>query len=105
MSIETEPRKRLDWKANRRRLTWTKPAAEKRHRIIIRSILARRELNDRLNKSEARLTRKIGKRRVTALVEAFKAEAGNSFDVGLWVDLYAQDDPYGWIYQRSNALP
>jgi len=62
---------------------------------------ARWQLNERLNRSEARLARKIGKRKVTALIASFKAEAAP--DQSLYDELYRQADPYAWIYRRSKS--
>ena len=54
-------------------------------------------LNDRLNASEARLCKKVGKRRVSTLQRKFRAVA--DLDVSLYTRLYTKRDPYRWIAQ------
>jgi hypothetical protein len=62
--------------------------------------LRRQILNDRLNASEERLCDRIGRRAVTRLVTAFKAEAAEN--PKLWEQLYRQSSPYAWIHQRAK---
>ena len=51
------------------------------------------ELNDRLNTSEERLRKRIGKRKVDALARAFKAKATYE----LFMKFYHHPDPYRWL--------
>lgn len=57
-------------------------------------------INDLLNASQRRLQRKIGTRQVNALIADFITEAGA--DRAMWDALYTHDDPYRWLYERSQ---
>lgn len=56
-------------------------------------------LNEVLNRSERRLTARIGKMAVERLRVAFKAEAEKNQH--LFKRLYRQRDPYGWLASRT----
>jgi len=59
-------------------------------------------LNERLNTSEMLLRREMGSEKVDAVVAEFKQAA--EADPTLMQKLYAQQDPYKWLAQETEAL-
>lgn len=65
---------------------------------MLREDIALEELNDRLNVSQAILTKRIGSRAVNQLILTFRIAAeGNQ---KLWNQLHAEPDPYAWLARR-----
>ena len=72
-------------------------ATNSTYKAIFRDV-EMRWLNERLNYSEARLRKRLGAHKVSALIRQFKAAAKD--DPALFTALYAKRDPYRWLAQH-----